>query len=254
VFAATAIRYIRAGSARGNPQKALNYILQGEGLVPLYELYFHIVNEAIPMPSETDPLDQELHILSMNILSTILELFQPVDPKGLAVLLNSDEDSVRRALTSLSAVIHAPETGVVQILHLSFREFMTSPKSKLYKHRTDLLCGTEKQKQEVASRVLQTMQTELKFNICDLPTSHLKNVEMPGLGQKLNTCIPMYIRYCCCFWADHLAAVSINAENSAMARKFLETKSLFWLEVLSLLGMVSIASPALSKFITWSNV
>jgi hypothetical protein len=206
------------------------------------------------MPSETDPLGQELYILSMNILSTILELFQPVDPKAFAVLLNSDEDSVRRALTSLSAVIHAPETGVVQILHLSFREFMTSPISKLYKHRTDLLCGTEKQKQEFAIRVFRTMQTELKFNICDLTTSHLKNVEMPGLEQKLNTCIPMYIGYCCCFWADHLAAVSTNAENSAMARKFLETKCLFWLEVLSLLGMVSIASPALSGFIAWSNV
>ncbi|KAJ7266520.1 hypothetical protein C8J57DRAFT_1717881 [Mycena rebaudengoi] len=165
VFAATAIRYICAGSARVNPQKALNYILQGVGLADLYELYFHIVNEAIPMPSETDPLDQELYILSMNILSTILELFQPLDHKGLAVLLNSDEDSVRRALTSLSAVIHVPETGVVQILHPSFREFMTSPESKLYKHRPDLLCGTEKQKQEFASRVLQTMQGKISQGI-----------------------------------------------------------------------------------------
>jgi hypothetical protein len=177
-----------------------------------------------------------------------------MDPKGLAAWLNSDEDSVKQALTPLSAVIHAPETGAVQILHLSFREFMTSQNSKLYKEHVDLLCGTEEQKQEFASRVLQTMQTELKFNICDLPTSYLKNAQMPGLEQKLNTCIPMYFRYCCCFWADHLTAVSINAENSGIAKKFLETKCLFWLEVLSLLGMMLTASSALSKFIVWSKV
>ena len=131
---------------------------------------------------------------------------------------------------------------------------MTSQKSKLFKERVDLLCGTEKLRQDFASRVLQTMQNELKFNICDLPTSHLKNAQMPGLGAKLDTCIPMYMRYCCCFWADHLAAVSINLEISGIAQKFLEAKCLFWLEVLSLLGMVSTVSSALSKFITWSNV
>jgi hypothetical protein len=253
VFAATAVRYIRAGSPKFNPQKSLGYLLKGEALVDLDELYFHIVSDAIPKPSEMDPRAQDSYNDSMRILSTILELLEPMDPKDLAVLLDLDEDSVREALTPLSAVIHVPETGAVQILHLSFREFMTSQKSKLYKDRVDLLCGTEKQKQELASKVLHTMQTELKFNICDLPTSHLKNAQMADLGQKLNSCIPMYLRYCCCFWADHLA-VSINAENSRMARKFLETKCLFWLEVLSLLGMMLTASSALSKFLAWSRV
>jgi hypothetical protein len=254
VFAATAVRYICPGLPRVNPQKSLDYLLKGVALVDLDKLYFHIVSDAIPNPSEMDLRGQDSYNVSMRVLSTILELLEPMNPRDLAVLLDLDEDSVREALTPLSAVIQVPETGAVQILHLSFREFMTTQKSKLYKERVDLLCGTEKQKQEFASKVLQTMQTELKFNLCDLPTSHLKNARIPGLEQKLNTFIPMYIRYCCCFWADHLAAVSINAENSGIAKKFLETKCLFWLEVLSLLGMVSTASPALSKFIAWSNV
>ncbi|KAJ6551887.1 WD40-repeat-containing domain protein, partial [Mycena capillaripes] len=253
VFAATAVRYICAGLPKVNPQKSLDYLLKGIALVDLDKLYFHIVSDAIPNPSEMDPRAQDSYNVSMRILSTILELLEPMNPKDLAVLLDLDEDSVRETLTPLSAVIHAPETGAVQILHLSFREFMTSQKSKLCKERADLLCGTEKQKQDFASKVLQTMQTELKFNICDLPTSHLKNNEMPGLQEKLDTCTPKYIRYCCCFWADHLAAVPINAENSGMANRFLETKCLFWLEVLSLLGMISTASPTLSKFIEWSN-
>jgi energy-coupling factor transporter ATP-binding protein EcfA2 len=254
VFAATAVRYICAGLPAVRPQKSLEYLFKGTALEGLHELYFHIVNDAIPKPSEMDPRAQDAYNLSVKILSTILELLEPMDPKNLAVLLDLDEDSVREALTPLSAVVYVPEAGVVQILHLSFREFMTSQISKQYKERVDLLCGTEEQKQGFASKVLQTMQTELKFNICDLPTSHLKNAEMPGLGQKLDTCIPVYLRYCCCFWADHLAAVLINEENSRIAKKFLETKCLFWLEVLSLLGMVSTASLALSKFIIWSNV
>jgi hypothetical protein len=253
VFAATAVRYIHAGLPKVNPQKSLDYLHKGAALVHLDELYFHIVNEAIPVPEDMDDRDQESYDLSIRTLSTILELLEPMDPKDLAALLDSDEVSVRGTLIPLSAVIHVPETGAVQIIHLSFREFMTSRKSKLYRDREDLLCGTEKQKQEFVSKVLQTMQTELKFNICDLPTSHLKNVQMPDLGQKLNSCIPMYLRYCCCFWADHLA-VSINTENSRMARKFLETKCLFWLEVLSLLGMMLTASSALLKFLVWSRV
>ncbi|KAF7371498.1 WD-REPEATS-REGION domain-containing protein [Mycena venus] len=253
VFAATAVRYIHTGLPRVNPQKSLEYLFKGTTLVDLHELYFYIVNEAIPVSADIDDRDQESYAFSIRTLSTILELLEPMEPKDLAALLDSDEDSVRGTLIPLSAVVRVPETGTVQLIHLSFREFMTTQKSRLYEKREDLLCGTEKQKQEFASKVLQTLQTELKFNICDLPTSHLKNTEMPGFEQKLNTCIPRYLRYCCSFWADHLAAVSINAENSGMAKRFLETKSLFWLEVLSLLGMASTASPALSKFIAWSD-
>jgi hypothetical protein len=254
VFAATAVRYIRAGSARLDPQELLHFLCDGEVLVDLEKLYLHIVNEAIPVLEEVTRLAQRSYNISLSILTTILGLLEPMDPKELGAFLGFDEESVRKALTPLSAVIHVPEMGPVHIIHQSFREFMTSTKSKLHKHRMDLLCGTEKQKQEFASKVLQTMQDKLKFNICDLPTSHLKNAEIPGLEQKLKTCIPMYIRYCCRFWADHLAAVTINAENSKIAKKFLETKCLFWLEVLSLLEIMSTASLALSKFRAWSNV
>jgi hypothetical protein len=201
-----------------------------------------------------DDRDQESYELSIQILSTILELLEPIYPKDIAALLGSDEESVKGTLIPLSAVVHVPETGTVQIIHLSFRECITSYKSKLGRQRGDLLCGTEKQKQELASRIFQTLQAELKFNICDLPTSHQKNTEIPRLGEKLECCIPMYLRYCCHFWADHLAAVSINPENSGIAKDFLKTKCLFWLEVLSLLGTVSSALLALSKFIEWCNV
>ncbi|KAF7350241.1 WD-REPEATS-REGION domain-containing protein [Mycena venus] len=251
VFAATAVRYICTGLPRVIPQKSLDFLLKS--IASVDELYFHIISDAIPNPSEVDPHAQESYNVSMRILSTILELLEPMDLKELAAFLGLVENTVRKVLISLSAVIHVPETGAIQIIHLSFREFMTSQKSKLFQEHVEILCGTEKQKQELAYKVLQTMQSELKFNICNLPTSYLKNDEMPGLQQKLDTCIPKYIRYCCCFWVDHLAAVLINAENSEMAKMFLETKCLFWIEVLSLLGMVSIALPALSKFIAWSK-
>jgi hypothetical protein len=254
VFAATAVRYIQAGLPRVNPQKSLEYLLKGTALVDLDELYFHIVNEAIPVPADMDDRDQESYELSIRILSTVLEVLEPIYPRDIAALLGTDEESVKGTLIPLSAVVHVPETGTVQIIHLSFRESITSYKSKLCRQRVDLLCGTEKQKQEFTSRIFQTLHVKLKFNICDLPTSYQKNTEIPSLGEKLECCIPMYLRYCCRFWADHLAAVSINPENSGISKDFLETKCLFWLEVLSLLGMVSSASLALSKFVGWCNV
>jgi hypothetical protein len=70
VFAATAVRYIHAGLPRVNPQKSLEYLLKGTALVDLDELYFHIVNEAIPVPADMDDRDQESYELSIQKLVT----------------------------------------------------------------------------------------------------------------------------------------------------------------------------------------
>jgi hypothetical protein len=172
----------------------------------------------------------------------------------LAGFLNLDEDDLGRVLIPLSSVIVAPKSGKIQILHLSFREFMTSNGSKLCQMRRDLLCGTEDQNQEIASRVLWTMQNRLKFNICDIPTSHLKNAAIPDLQKRIDVNIPEYLRYCCCFWAEHVTAVSHDAKNEDEVKSFLEAKCLFWLEVLSLMGIIPRASSMLSKLMIWSKV
>lgn len=247
VFASTAVRYVLAGLPQTPPQESVDYLVGGEPLTDLHALYQRILDEAIPVPSQTDRRAQESHTRAIRILSTILQLFEPLDFPSLAALLRLDPEVLQGILLSLSAVIHVSDTpGVlVQIIHLSFREFMTS---HIQLTRPEILCGTPTQQQALASDLMKVMQLELKFNICDLPTSYLQNVDMPDLQFRLDRCIPGHLRYACQFWVDHLV-VSYDSHGAQMATHLLFEKFLFWLEVLSLLGMVKCASKALAKLI-----
>jgi energy-coupling factor transporter ATP-binding protein EcfA2 len=253
VFAATAVRYILAGLPQDHPQSSVDYLLKGAPLTDLNDLYHRIVNEAISVPAPGDHRARDFRNRAMCVLGTILHLLEPLDPNSLAELLGMEVDTIRRTLLPLSAVIHIPDAigSPIRIIHLSFREFMTSG---ILDKRADLLCGTEDQQRFVASNLIRIMQIELKFNICDLPTSYLPNIYMPEIQWRLATYIPRHLRYSCRYWADHLTATSLRSEVAREAGNFLLEKFLFWLEVLSLLRMVGYASPALSKFIAWTQV
>ncbi|KAJ7155263.1 hypothetical protein C8R46DRAFT_1117335 [Mycena filopes] len=251
IFAATAVRYILSGLPQDHPQRSVDYLLKGAPLTDLDDLYFRIVEEAIPTPSSRDPRAQDSRERSMRILGTILHLFEPLDPQSLAALVDVDVDAIKRTLLPLTAVIRVPESeGTIRIIHLSFREFLTT---SIQERRSDLLCGTGAQKILVASTVIGVLQKELKFNICDLPTSHLRNQDMPDLQWRITTYIPRHLQYCCQFWVHHLVSTPYIGDIDQQATKFLLDKFLFWLEVLSLLRLVGHAPSALAKFVAWTQ-
>jgi hypothetical protein len=126
--------------------------------------------------------------------------------------------------------------------------------SRIQAKRPDLLCGTEKQQYDIILDLIQVMQNKLEFNLCKLPTSHLRNVDMPDIKRKVDIYIPNHLKYSCRFWADHLKGISFSSDISEAVNEFLIEKFLFWLEVLSILGIVRYAPQALSDFILWTKV
>ncbi|KAJ6543122.1 WD40-repeat-containing domain protein, partial [Mycena capillaripes] len=161
-----------------------------------------------------------------------------------------DVEDLEKTLHPLSAVIYVPETdnGVIKIVHLSFREFMTS---KIIGARPDLLCITEQQQSALVSDMFRIMHKELQFNISQLPTSYLRNSEVSDLVERLRKYVPLHLWYSCRFWVDHLVAAPYDDDCAQEVGKLLHNKFLFWLEVMSLLGMVHFASTALSKLLVW---
>ncbi|KAJ6511658.1 hypothetical protein DFH09DRAFT_270095, partial [Mycena vulgaris] len=236
VFAATAVRYVLAGLPQTPPQKSVDYLLGGEPLTDLHGLYLRILEEAIPS-LQGGQRAQESHDEAIRILSTILWLLEPLDSPSLAALLDVDMEVLQGALLPLSAVIHVSDSpGVpIQFIHLSFREFITS---HVQATRPDIHCVTDYQQESLAFSLLRAMQRSLRFNICNLPTSYLRNVEMPGLQSQLDKHIPGELQYACRFWVDHLVATSCNSRSVRVAEGLVLEKFLFWLEVLSLLGIV----------------
>ncbi|KAJ6612376.1 WD40-repeat-containing domain protein [Mycena sp. CBHHK59/15] len=248
IFAATAVRYIRAGLPQEQPQSSVDFLLRGTPLNDLYDLYHRVIDEAVPFP--VDDRTRKYRERSKRVLGTILHLVEPLGVQSLAGLLDMNVEELRRTLLPLSAVVRVPEaTGeAIKIIHLSFREFMTSG---VQGTRPDLLCGTEDQQCSVVFDTLRVMQKDLKFNICDLPTSYLRNVDIADLKGRKEKYIPAHLAYSCCFWADHLASTRYNPELAQVTGEFLFGRFLFWLEVLSFLETVGYAPRALSKLITW---
>jgi hypothetical protein len=250
VFAATAVRYICSAVPQIHPQESVNFLLGGDPLTDIYDLYYRVVSEAIVIPEPESLRAQNYYKRIKRILRTIVLLLKPQSPQALAKFLGIDVRDLIRTLHPLSAVIRIPrEGGTIKIIHLSVREFITSAIGKM---RLDLLCGTENDRGELASEVLQIMETGLKFNICDLPTSYLKNRDMPNINQCIQAGIPEHLQYACQFWADHMTAINYNHKHAEATERFLLNKFLFWLEALSLLGLVGSAHYALSKFILWA--
>jgi hypothetical protein len=229
----------------------MKYLAPGLGN-DLNHLYFQIVNEAIPKPG-TDATHQEHYNHSMEVLGTLFNLLEPLDLHALGDLLNMQRNEIENILTPLSAVIGIPEDdqGKVRLIHLSFREFMTV---KVQEQRPDLLCGTQQQQQLLASNLIRIMNDELKFNICDLPTSHKRNRDISDLQVRVKKCISHCLQYSCHYWVDHLVATTFNSEIVRRAEDFLYQNFLFWLEVMSLCGWVPNCLGALSRFIMWAKV
>ncbi|KAJ6573401.1 hypothetical protein DFH09DRAFT_915904 [Mycena vulgaris] len=252
VFADTAVRYIIAGLPQEHPQRSVDYLLRGAPLADLDALYNRIVDDAIMVPRRGDHRALDFRDRSMTVLSTILHLLEPLDPRSLAELIGMDEDDLRRTLLPLSAVIRVPEdpARAIRIIHLSFREFMTST---IQDTRADLLCGTEDQQSVVLSSLLRVMRSELRFNICELPTSHQRNIDILDLPQRLDRYVPQHLRYSCRFWGDHLVATSYKSDIALVVKSFMFEQFLFWMEVLSLFGNVGHAPRALSNLAVWAT-
>jgi hypothetical protein len=75
---------------------------------------------------------------------------------------------------------------------------------------------------------------------------------MPNIKQSIQANIPEHLQYACQFWADHMTAIPYNHKHGEATERFLLNKFLFWLETLSLLGIVGSAYQTLSKFISWA--
>lgn len=133
----------------------------------------------------------------------------------------------------------------LRFVHQSFVDFLLNlgPDSQFHFNR-----GV--QEERFASSCFQLMQTELKFNIAEIETSHVPNTAIVGLSSK----VPDHLYYACRFWSDHLVNSAPNGSMEESVNEFLEKQFLFWLEVLSIRDSIGVASEALEKLVTWIPV
>src|ERR1700722_13841516 len=160
-----------------------------------------------------------------------------------------DESSINWFLQKLSSVISTRTAdGRIQINHLSFTEFVCDPK-----RGKEFAIDYKTHNQIMTLACFKIMKERLRFNICELETSHAHNDKL-NLTDRLKKAIPNHLSYACTFWAEHLRLTSVEIDTLNEVREFMHIRLLYWLEVLSLIKQVTIAFPTLILIGGWSEV
>lgn len=119
-------------------------------------------------------------------------------------------------------------------LHTSFTDFLQEEaRSKAY-----FVDPIEFHKR-LATRSIELMQANLRFNICDVKTSFKPNDQIANLQKAIQDHISNALLYACKFWAYHLSKLADWTDLEALRRAvtgLLNTHFLAWLEVMSLTG------------------
>ena len=140
-------------------------------------------------------------------------------------------------------------TNPVKMLHASFADFLVSSE-RSGRFFVDLRLADR----DLTLASLSLMQQQLRFNICNLPTSYLPNDRVIGLPALIQRHIPVSLSYASLYWASHLKDTLPELLVYGIILDFLNSKLLFWLEVMSLLGSVRDLPLIISDLLVWAQV
>src|SRR6266576_2673764 len=138
----------------------------------------------------------------------------------------------------------------IRPLHASFFEFLTDQNRSTKTYYVD----PSQQNRSITLSCLRVMKSGLRFNIAGLETSHCRNADVPDLATRIEKTILPHLSYGCRFWADHLGATAYDTDILSEVKDFLHYRLLYWLEVLSLIKKVNMASGMLLSVLRWNQV
>jgi len=238
IYAFTAVKFVAARNHVKRLQ-ALTGLTVDAGQPfyrPLDEMYSMVLKTALD-PNECT--SEEIR-MTKRILGAIIAIREPLHLSDLAKLLVVAPDEIWGNTDRIRAVINLPpsgEDGVVSTFHASFIDFLTTSGRAPENMRIPLSTAHR----DLANGCLKMMNTGLHFNIANCTTSHQLNSE-----QTL-AAIPAPLKYASLHWAHHLDAANDASSLLPLLENFLFEKFLFWLEVLSVSGMVGRASSILAR-------
>ncbi|KIK23227.1 hypothetical protein PISMIDRAFT_63421, partial [Pisolithus microcarpus 441] len=248
-WARLACEFIKRKRAGRTPRERFDDVIaleSGGGGTLLDETYITILESAIP---RTDRISlARFHSVMQQILTSLIPL-----PMSTLQLMRkhypNDEDhyDVAVILEFMAPVLGGiNDSSPVRPLHVSFYDFLMD------QSRSGVYYISMPGPYDLAFASLQILCKELQFNICKLESSYLSNSEVPDLHERINKYIPPHLSYSCQFWAKHLQKTAFNSVLANLVGTIVGSeKILFWLEVLSIIGVFGKAVDALVCTATW---
>src|SRR5258706_2575895 len=232
-----------------DPEESLKGALQDSvptGLESLYELYASILKAQIVHNN-----GEFQHMIGVLLAASP---YRAMCDEMIAELAGVKANLIKAWVDALSSLLYRDEAANsgIRVRHLLVYNFFVSDRCiyQVNVRDADVQLG-------IACLKVMTMQ--LRFNICKLDDSQLANAEVGDLPCRVKENISDALQYSCLHWLDHLCLPPANRDQWALVlgrlKKFFEgLYGLFWIEVLSIMGMVPIGVPRLRKLLSWVRV
>ena len=232
-----------------DPEESLNAALQdsaGTGSESLFELYSSILKGR-----------KALNNAEFQRMVGVLLAASPhraLCEQTIAELAGVKLYLVKTWVNALSSLLYRDEAanGGIRVRHLSIYDFFLSDRCS---YQVDVRDADV----QLGIACLKAMTTHLCFNICKLDDSRLANADIEDLPSRVKENISDALEYSCLHWLDHLCFPPANRDQRTLVlgslKEFFEgLYPLFWVEVLSIVGMVPIGVPSLRRLLSWVRV
>ena len=191
-----------------------------------------------------------------SVIAQILGTMEPLSLTSLDMMRrhfpNDEGIDIRTIIDQMGALLSGTTDPSVPIraLHASFPDFLLD-----HKRSGEYFIDLQSIHNNLAFSCLNVMKDQLRFNICELPSSYLPNSEVSDLGDRIKKHISSELVYSCRFWPAHVCDTPLNTPLvEVVGELFNGMELLFWFEVLSLLKAINTCASSLSSLIRWMLV
>jgi len=218
----------------------------GTGLEALYILYSSILKSRIE--------HRKAEFQRMIGVLLAAAPYRALCEETIAELAGVQPNLVEMWVDELSSLLYRDEgtNRGIRVRHLSISEFLVS---------NDCPCDYRINRQDANVQLgitcLQTMVLQLRFNICGIEDSRLANADIQDLPSRITKNISDCLLYSCLYWSNHVCFAPDNNDQrvwDSLEEYFEGPCPLFWVEVLSILGMVPMGAPSIRRVISWATV
>ncbi|KAG8736526.1 POC1 centriolar protein A [Ceratobasidium sp. 414] len=254
IWAQTACQFILSSHS---PRDRLRAILaaddrSGQSTGALDSLYATAIKASMGDGGEDDARRVRQCLGAIIVCSTRM----PLSVVALSALLGErvELDVMQSVVDSLGSVLYTDHSqgDTVRVYHPSFADYMTTP-ARSGVHCVDL----QEQNTVLAVSCMQTMKVELRFNICRLETSYLRNRDVPNLAARVEASVSRQLEYSCLYWTSHLVQAEKGPETTpggTLSELVTGPEMLYWIEVLSLANKLHTWSAGMQHLKDWCMV
>ena len=229
-----------------DPEESLKEALQDSaetGLESLYAIYSNILKVQI--------VHKKAEFQRMIGVLLTTSPYRTLCDETIAELAGVKPNLVKKWVDALNSLLYRDEEANrgIRVRHLSIYDFFVSD-------RCDYQVNIRDADVQLGIACLEVMTTQLRFNICNLEDSRLANADIKDLPSRVKQNISDALQYSCVHWLDHLSFPPANRSQCVLAlEEFFEgLYPLFWIEVLSIMGVAPISVPRLRKLLSWIRV